>query len=200
MTKRIENLNRKNFRYDSCWYLRADKVVCPVKLFGSFSITFECISFSLFSGCLRRNAKISKGTRSTNSRTPDLRSLDSPWQDYKKASPRVEGYFQWNEPLKILEHSRICENITAFFMALPPLFTNFKKDSKKKKNPWRCGKNLQGKDTNNRAGIRWKHMRDGIWIMRLYRQGENWRTSQRYFFVVCFRFRYHPWLYIFVFR
>ena len=101
MTKRIENLNRKNFRHDSCWYLHADKVVCPVKLFGSFSITFECISFSLFSGCLRRNAKISKGTRSTNSRTPDLKSSDSPWQSYKKAPPRVEGSFRWNEPLKI---------------------------------------------------------------------------------------------------
>ena len=84
----------KQWLIRTCW-------LCPVKLFGSFSITFECISFSLFSGCLRRNAKISKGTRSTNSRTPDLKSSDSPWQSYKKAPPRVEGSFRWNEPLKI---------------------------------------------------------------------------------------------------
>ena len=47
----------------------------------------------------------------------------------KKASPRVEGSFQWNEPLKILEHSRICEKITAFFMALPQFPANFWEDS-----------------------------------------------------------------------
>ena len=74
----------------------------------------------LFSGCLRRNAKISKDTRSTNSRTPDLRSSDSPWQSYKRASPRVEGFFQWNEPLKIWNFPGfVRKSFTAFFMALP---------------------------------------------------------------------------------
>jgi len=104
--------------------------LCPVKLFVSFSILFECISFSLFSSGLRRNAKISKDTRSKNSRIPDLRSLHSPWQSYKKASPRVEGSFQWNEPLRMWKRSKICEEIVVFFMAVPPLSTNIWKNNK----------------------------------------------------------------------
>ena len=58
-----------------------------------------------------KKGRFSKDMRSTNSRAPYLRSWDLPWQGYKKASLRMEGSFQWNQPLTIWHIRRFVRKV-----------------------------------------------------------------------------------------
>ena len=49
----------------------------------------------------QKKRKFSKDMRRINSRIPNSRSWDFPWQGYKEPSLRMEGSLQWNQPLTI---------------------------------------------------------------------------------------------------
>ena len=126
MTKRIKNLNRNKFDQDSGWCLRADYVLwsCLVPKLLRSKYFFQVVL--QLSEKKWENLQRHKKYKFENTRFEKFRLSLTKLQESFASSGRFLSV-EWTS--EDLEHSRICEKITAFLMALPQFRTNFWEDS-----------------------------------------------------------------------
>ena len=126
MTKRIKNLNRNKFRYESGWRLRADYV-----LWSCLLPSKECfIEFlSVFFPVVLEEMRILQ-------RYEENKLENTKFEKLRLSLTRLQGTFTSNGGFLAVEsaphnlvHSRICQEIDQIVMALRSDITNFEEDS-----------------------------------------------------------------------
>ena len=127
MTKRIKNLNRNKFRYESGWRLRADYVL------------WSCLlpSKGNFNGILSAFFPVVLEERQILQRYEEHKFENAIFEKLRVSLTRLQesfapsgGFLSVEWAPQDLALSKICEQIVAFLMALPPKVTNFEEDSR----------------------------------------------------------------------